>query len=315
MRSTLCRAAVALAIGALSLTPAASHAAARPPVPGAERIDGGWAVPAPTTGPSWYDAAYAKRVLAAGTKGVRLPQGATLPNNAKPVGLATSGIRPGIWLVTIQTGPVFGFAWCTANFVFKSGSTFGLGTAGHCAAADALGGFPDVTAYVVPPVGSGSLPGFYHIGTFSLSHNNGIGDDFAMINIKPQYNSWVNPNMPVFGGPTSVYATNTPTVVTHFGHGLGVGLGGTPRVGLCTIMAARGGNAFAWYGVGFEGDSGSAVDSFGGQGVGNFTHIVILDGVPGEILPGMLAGTRLTKILSIAAGWTLVTGTWPVPTP
>jgi hypothetical protein len=48
------------------------------------------------------------------------------------------------------------------------------------------------------------------------------------------------------------------------------------------------------------------------QAAGNFTHIVIYDGtkrsVTGEILPGMLTGTRITKILQIANGWTLVNG-------
>ena len=45
-----------------------------------------------------------------------------------------------------------------------------------------------------------------------------------------------------------------------------------------------------------------------GQAVGNLTHIVILDGIPGEILPGMLAGTTMTKIQQIASGWTLQLG-------
>jgi hypothetical protein len=304
----LTRAALALTVGALSLvSTGASQAAARPPVPGAERIDGGWAVPAPTTGPSWYDAAYARKVMASGTQGVRLPEGATMPGGAKAVGLATTGIRPGTWLVTLLTGQggQVGFAWCTANFVFIKNGVYGLGTAGHCAANDALGGFPDVTAYVVPPVGSGSLPGFYHIGKFVLSHNNGIGDDFAMIQIYPQFNSWMNPGMPVWGGPTGVYTSNLVTVVKHFGHGLGVGAGGTPRAGVAPIWTARGGTAFGWYGVGFEGDSGSAVNVVTGEGAGNFTHIVISDGIPGQLLPGMLAGTRLTKIQSIATGWTL----------
>jgi hypothetical protein len=324
MRPTLLRAALTVSAVALSLAaapaPASSVPSSRPPVPGAERIDGGWAVPMSTAGPSWYDAAYAKKVLAAGTKGVRLPEGATLPDgtggNSRAVGLATTGIRPGSWLVTLEDGSNgnVGFAWCTANFVFTKNGGYGLGTAGHCAAKDALGGFPDVTAYVVPPVGSGSLPGFYHIGKFVLSRNNGIGDDFAMISIYPQYASWVQPGMPVWGGPTGTYASDSPTVVKHFGHGLGVGAGGTPRAGVAPIWTARSSHAFAWYGVGFEGDSGSAVNVVTGEGAGNFTHIVILDGIPGEILPGMLAGTRLTYIQQIATGWTLVPGAL-IPTP
>jgi hypothetical protein len=202
--------------------------------------------------------------------------------------------------------------------VFKKSGTFGLGTAGHCAAKDALGGYPDVTAYVVPPPGSGKLPGFYHIGKFVLSHNNGIGDDFAMISIYSQYAGWMNPTMPVWGGPMGVYTSNTPTVVEHFGHGIAVGSGGTPRGGLALIMDARNGTAFAWYGVGSPGDSGSGVKAVTGEAVGDFTHIVIYDGnrnnIVGQILPGMLTGTRMTKILQIANGWTMQNGTLlPVP--
>jgi hypothetical protein len=234
------------------------------------------------------------------------------------VGLATPGIRPGQWLVTVTTNPV-GFAWCSANFVFKSGADFGLGTAGHCAAKDALGAYPDVTAYVVPPPGatcSGSpcLPGFYHIGTFALSHNNGVGDDFAMVKLYPQFNSWVNPTMPVWGGPTGANTSTLPTVVKHFGHGTVVGTGGTPRAGVAYTFTARGGNAFGWYGVGAPGDSGSGVVTALGPAAGNFTHIIISDGIPGELLPGTLAGTTISKILSIATGWSLVDGSLiPVP--
>lgn len=302
------RASLAVAVSALLLTPAAhaTPSAARPPVPGAERVDGGWAVPLPTDAPAWFDAAYAKRVLAAGTKGVPLPPGVTPPVQA--AGLATFGIRPGQWLVTVSTGRNVGFASCSANYVFRKNATYGLGTAGHCAAKDALGGYPDVTAYVVPPAGQG-LPGFYHIGKFVLSRDNGIGEDFAMIEIYPQYHGWLNPTMPYLGGPTGVYTANTPTVVKHFGHGLVVGTGGTARGGVAPVWTARSSRAFAWYGVGAPGDSGSAVNVATGEGAGNFTHIVIVDGLPGEILPGMLAGTRLTHILQIAQGWSLVTGT------
>jgi hypothetical protein len=81
------------------------------------------------------------------------------------------------------------------------------------------------------------------------------------------------------------------------------------------IWGARGGTAFAWYGAGFEGDSGSAVNVVTGEGAGNFTHIVISDGgIPGQIYPGMLCGTRLTKIQSIATGWTLQTASL-IPSP
>ena len=71
---------------------------------------------------------------------------------------------------------VDGFAWCTANFVFQNGSTYGLGTAGHCGAAGALAS--PVTAVVTPPPevcanGGSCAPGLYAIGTFSTVRNGG----------------------------------------------------------------------------------------------------------------------------------------------
>ena len=309
----IARAALALAAITLSLTPVANAApsAARPPVPGAERVDGGWAVPLVGEAPAWFDAAYAKKVLNSGMKGVPLPAGVQDP---RATGVATFGIRPGAWLITISTGRNIGFASCSANFVFIKNTTYGLGTAGHCAANDALGGYPDVTAYVVPPAGQGT-PGFYHIGKFVLSRDNGVGDDFAMISIYPQFNAWMNPTMPYLGGPTGVYSVNTPTVVKHFGHGLVVGAGGTPRAGAAPVWTARNSRAFGWYGVGAPGDSGSAVNVATGEGAGNFTHIVIQDLQEGnELLPGMLTGTRLTYILQVASGWSLVNGSL-LPTP
>jgi len=117
----------------------------------------------------------------------------------------------------------------------------------------------------------------------------------------------------VWGGPQGVYTSNSPTVVEHFGHGVALGTGGTPRAGLAPIITARNGTAFAWYGAASPGDSGSGVKAVTGEAVGNLTHIVILDcnkvnNCPGQILPGMIAGTRMTKILRIASGWTLRNG-------
>lgn len=309
----LARAAVATAAVGLAISTGHSAAGARPPVPGAERFGDGWAVPVSTEGPGWYDRAFHERVLAAGRQGVPLPPGAELPGGVtqeEAVGMVSQGIRPGTWLISLDTT---GFAWCTANFVFQKRTTYGLGTAGHCAAKDAIGAWEDVTAYVVPPAGQGA-PGIYHIGQFVLSRDNGVGDDFAMIKIYPEYNGWMNPTMPVWGGPTGVYTADAPTVVKHFGHGIVVGTGGTPRAGVAPIWDARDGRAFAWYGAGNIGDSGSAVNVLTGEGAGNFTHIVIVDGLPGDMAPGMLAGTKLTYILKVAKGWELVPGSF-LPTP
>ena len=106
-------------------------------------------------------------------------------------------------------------------------------------------------------------------------------------------------------------------MVKWFGHGAVVGTGGTARAGVAPIWTARNGTAYAWYGPSTPGDSGSGVEAVGTAGpdlaAGDLTHIVILDcnrvsNCPGQILPGMMAGTKMTKILSIASGWSLVNG-------
>jgi len=308
--------AIAALVAAALLQPAGiAHARRKSPVPekppvaGAERFAGGWAIPLKGEVPEWFTPRFARKVLAAGKQGVRLPAGVTPP---RAVGLGTIGIRPGQWLITLDTQNI-GFAWCSANFVFQKSSSYGLGTAGHC--TEALGS--DVTAYVVPPPGQG-LPGIYNIGRISTSHDNVVGDDFAMIDIYPEFNGWMNPTMPVWGGPTGTYTSTLPTVAKHFGHGTAVGTGGTPRAGIAPILNARGGNAFAWYGIGAPGDSGSAVNAAAGEALGNFTHIIIYDGsrkkLIGEILPGMLAGTTISKILQSAGGYSLAQGSLvPVP--
>src|SRR4051812_47545450 len=316
MRITKMRAA-AVALLSLALLSASTGAAVAvsssststaPPVPGAQRFEGGWAVPTSTTAPAWFNKTVYDKVVAVGSEGLRLPEGATVPAAA-----ATDlqpGIHPGLWLLTVLDQGYL-YAWCTANFVFQKNGTYGLGTAGHCAGKDGIAPNGVVTAFVVPPPATGKLPGFYAIGKFVLAHNNGIGDDFAMISIYPQFNSWMRPTMPVWGGPSGTYKVNTPAEVNWVGNAAGFGATGTARSGVAPLWYA---NSYAWYGPSFEGDSGSGVvvgvdPSTGSamEAAGNLTHLVEYD-LSLKYLPGMMAGTRMSKILSIASGWTLVNG-------
>ncbi|MGH3389595.1 MAG: hypothetical protein ACRDOO_12040 [Actinomadura sp.] len=255
--------------------------------------------------PSWFTAAFERRLLGSGTGGVRLPAGATLPGGVtrpQAAGLAQTGIRPGQWLLTLlgSDGSDTTLGWCSANFVFKKGSAWGLGTAGHCGTT----GQP-VSAYVVPPLASGRLPGLYVIGKIGVSHDNGIGDDFAMINIDPEFASWMNPTMPVWGGPSGVYrGAQVGLPVKHFGHGLVFGAGGTPRAGVAIRWDINRGDGFSWVSPAAQGDSGSGVLTLGGEAAGDLTHIVV--DVEGDIIG--IAGTRMPKILRIASGWRLAGG-------
>ena len=112
-----------------------------------------------------------------------------------------------------------------------------------------------------------------------------------------------------------------PAVVGHCGHGVVVGTGGTCRTSAGLFAAST---WYAWYGASTPGDSGSGVEILGSYaGVPNvepaaadLTHIIILDAsvrhgglTIGPDYPGMIAGTQMTKILSILGNnWQLVTG-------
>ncbi|WP_433472438.1 hypothetical protein ACQPZP_26560 [Spirillospora sp. CA-142024] len=259
--------------------------------------------------PSWYTPEFQRRLLASGTQGVRLPAGATLPGGVtapQAAGLAQPGIRPGQWLLTLlgSDGSDNALGWCTANFVFKKKSAWGLGTAGHCGKV----GQP-VSAYVVPPLASGKLPGLYVIGKIGLSRDHGIGDDFAMININPAFSSWMNPTMPVWGGPAGVYKGHQVGLpLEHFGHGAVIGTGGTPRAGAALRWDIANGAGFSWAGAATPGDSGSGVRTVTGEAAGDLTHISV--DVDGNVIG--IAGTRMPRILQIARGWTLAKGS-PLP--
>ncbi|TMB40686.1 MAG: hypothetical protein E6J55_20655 [Deltaproteobacteria bacterium] len=325
----------------------------------------GSAVPIPTGGPSWYDDAYYDQVLANGVAGTPLPAGAQMPDNGTyaAAGSASTGeaapgverppigIGPGTWLISLffgKNGVPNGFAWCTANFVFQNGTSFGLGTAGHCASALSN----PVTAFVVPPpeapCPSGGVcgPGIYPIGKFSIVRNGGLGNDFALIAVNSAFNPWMRPTMPVFGGPTGAYTGGLPTVpaasnsvglltvltpsyspavVGYCGHGAVVGTGGTCRAAAGLFAS---GTAFLWYGPSTPGDSGSGVVMVPDPltplapvpATADLTHIIILDAsvsrklavTIGPDYPGMVGGTQMARILSIVGpSWTLVNGGLP----
>src|SRR5438067_7344921 len=92
---------VAALMGLVAVAPSASAATSsdQPPVAGAEPFAGGWAVPIQTRAPAWFDKAFYDKVVAAGTDGVPLPPGVTMPTAAGTD--AMPGIHPGLWLVTL----------------------------------------------------------------------------------------------------------------------------------------------------------------------------------------------------------------------
>jgi hypothetical protein len=225
--------------------------------------------------PVWYTPALHDRVIAAAARGegVAIPEGVDYPTS----GLAFTGIRPGAWIIAP--------AGCTTNFVFGSASDYYIGTAGHCADVG-----DEVTLIAAPGV-------LMNIGTTVKSVNRGVGNDFALIDVRPSMEQYVNPSMTYFGGPTGAGTPQPNDVVEHAGHGLVIGTGGTPRAGVVVYRGnGDGGDAFAWVGAASPGDSGSAVRLANGRAAGDRTHIV----VGGPYVPGNVAGTTIGRILTIA---------------
>jgi hypothetical protein len=256
--------------------------------PAAARSPGRWR-PLVGRAPAWYTPALHARVMAAGDAGVPLPRGVEVPTSS----VVFLGIRPGqpILLSTRE-----GLVLCTTNFVFRSGSRFAIGTAGHCGDV----GDP-VTMLVLPR-------GLVNIGTISKSTGAGskIGDDFALISIRPSLNGLVSPSMPYWGGPVGPWTgPGAPLVVEHGGWGIA----GVPRVGVGTVFSSR---EWRFIGVVSFGDSGGAAVSGDHRAIGNITHIALQ---VGGGRTSTVAGTSIARILT-HAGMPLATCSplpWPLP--
>lgn len=237
----------------------------------------GWAIPLKGARPSWYTADIEEQVRRADGAPVLAPKDAPLPSEV--------GIRPGSWMIAP--------AGCTMNFIFSKGSRFAIGTAGHC--VDERG--QSVVLLTLAP-GRGN-PVLVTIGSVLTRRDNGIGDDFALVSVRPELNSWVSPTTALIGGPCGAYYGSGPETVWHYGHGLAIGTGGTPRAGVSVTWKQ---DAYGWDGAAIFGDSGSPVRVADFKAAGNLTHLV----VDRKWLPSFIAGTRIGKILqSGAKGWSL----------
>jgi len=216
------------------------------------------------------------------------------------------GIRPG-------SMEVFPYG-CTMNFVFKRGDSYAIGTAGHC--VDKVG--QHVTLVTVAP--GTENPVLVDIGKVIVRSfgENRIAPDFALVAIRPQLNDWVFPTIAQIGGPCGVYtgsgvaSADTPVLVfkkqakkigpetiTHYGHGLVVGTGGTARSGVAVYW---GNNVYYWDSPAVFGASGSPTRVSSLAAAGNLTDLVVDTRYPGAFV----AGTRMETIQSLAGGWTLV---------
>ena len=239
-----------------------------------EATDG--AIPLAAARPEWFTPDLGREIAEAAGDPIPAPPDGPLPG--------TIGIRPGSWMIAPHG--------CTMNFIFQKSSSLAIGTAGHC--TDHVG--RPVTLLTLAPATEN--PVLVQVGTVLVRRDNGIGDDFALVSIRPELRDWVGPTTAVVGGPCGAYVGPGPETVAHYRHGVGIGTGGTPRAGVALNWKT---SAYAWDGVAVSGDSGIPVRVTQLAAAGNLTHLV----VSSEWLPGIIAGTRIGRMLQIASGWSL----------
>ena len=246
-------------------------------------------------------------------------------------GVGWFGIRPGAWLLIFSKE---GISLCSMAHVYGAPGSYSISTAGHC-------GSNGDTATVIGAVGdhqeSGTtVPVLIDFGTFSRgTGDGGIGRDWALISVKPEWQSLVTPTMAFWGGPIGMYRAEGQVVsadlskgeigtdpnpalvqqIVHYGHGLGIGTGGTPRSGTAIAWQA---DHFSFFGAITPGDSGSGSNTLTGDSVGANrqaaginTHIYVDPSLKTGL--GFMAGTRATLVPSTLANGQLVP--YPIPAP
>ena len=245
-------------------------------------------------------------------------------------GTGCLGIRPGALLLLISGGSI---GWCSMAHVYGSAGGYDISTAGHC------GKTGDPATVIAGTGNRGDATGLVLLdfGHFAHSTDGGLGRDWALIDIDPAYQSLVTPTMCVWGGPRGTYAktgslvgitvprrvglpsvtvTPDPTLaqtIVHYGHGAGVGAGGTPRAG---EAISCGSSHFMFSGAISPGDSGSGANTVLGdtvganmQAAGIITHIWIDSLMRSGI--GIMGGTRATQVSGTLANGQIVP--YPIP--
>jgi hypothetical protein len=257
---------------------------------------------------------------------------ASSPGVITYAGAGFFGIRPGAWVLLINDNSV---GWCSLAHVYGAPGSYAVSTAGHC-------GKPGDVATVIGAVGDHQINGqavpvLLDFGTFQTSHDGGLGNDWALIPVFSQHQSLVTPTMAFWGGPIGMYSAqgelvdpqltgNNPGAtlnpdpalaqqIVHYGHGTGIGAGGTPRSG---TAIAWGPSHFMFFGAITPGDSGSGANTLTGDSLGAnreaagiITHIWV-DPLMRQGL-GIMGGTRATQVGGTLANGQLLPYPAPVP--
>jgi hypothetical protein len=263
-----------------------------------------------TPKPAWLTPELEAKIVAAGPKGLEIPltgpRAATNPNclgwappYAGTAGVSVTAVSAGTCMVSPHG--------CTMNYIFTSGTTKYIGTAGHC-----LGGGSTVIAQIATRVDPTDtvMVTLAAIGSVAKKWDAGIGKDFGLVKINSGFK--VVPGVAGALGPTGVFCGDpVAQPVMHYGHGYIFFVEqGHPKFGevvpdLTLLFKFASPRGFNWVGYGLPGDSGSGVMNDAGLAVGDLTHGIGVAGVP---VPGLNFGTDMGGIFSlIGSAYNLVT--------
>ncbi len=263
----------------------------------------------PQPRPSWLTDELEAKIIAAGPQGVEVrlaPDASLNPNciGTAPPYAGTSGVSvSAVAAGTCMVSP----AGCTMNFVFTDGTSYYIGTAGHCVA-----GGRTVIAQIATRVDPTDtvIVTLAAIGSVVKSWNQGIGKDFGLVKINSGFK--VVPGVAGGLGPTGVFCGDpVGQPVMHYGHGYiffveqGYAKFGEVIPDLTLLVKFTTPDGFNWVGYGLPGDSGSGVMNDAGLAVGDLTHGIAVAGLP---VPGLNFGTDMNEIFTlIGSGYKLVT--------
>src|SRR3989440_8963414 len=254
--------------------------------------------------PTWLTDELQAKIVAAGPQGLEIPLPdaqpdatvnpdclGTAPPYASPSGVSVTAVSAG----TCMVSP----AGCTMNFVFTDGTSYYIGTAGHCVS----GGGRTVIAQIATRVDPTDtvIVTLAAIGSVVKSWNQGIGRGFGLVKIDPGFK--VVPGVAGALGPTGVFCGDpVGQPVMHYGHGYiffveqGYAKFGEVVPDLTLLVPFTSPEGFNWVGYGLPGDSGSGVMNDAGLAVGDLTHGIGVAGLP---VPGLNFGTDMQEILNL----------------
>lgn len=242
---------------------------------------------------------------------------APMGGGAQATSSGLDGIGPGSPLLINRSDGTFG---CTANFIWQSGSTKYLGTAGHCLVSNTDGALATQVRVCAENCVFGattnfvnhflSLDGLAHLCggsapscSFPVLADSGLGSDFALIPLSAVPPSSLRPEVPVFGGPSGTAEVEPDDALCMYGTGQGVGetaaTKGRPAIGVSS-------NSTTWYANGAAriGDSGAPVvacdPDLAGAAVGIQTHVTcgVTDLAKSKV---RMCGTTVARAVAIAA--------------